>query len=184
MSGEAPWSFQSSTGKMYSLIVVPQCLGGLLQTNQSRNTTSLIHNVIIHFTCLLRHPRPVIYMQRWSQGNPSNTSNCIHTFINWSKYSVTSQWGMDFPLPPVCILYGFHYHLINVLWHTIYLSLWLWGVLCGSPPHLYHPLGISQINHISRLRQCSTVLKRKKRLITRFAGRGLATFFSLPPRSS
>lgn len=64
MSEAATWAFQNSTSTTYSLILVPQCLGGLSQTNQGRNTTSLIHNVLIHFICLLRHPRPVIYLQR------------------------------------------------------------------------------------------------------------------------
>lgn len=30
-------------------------------------------------------------------------NTCTHTFINWLKYSVTSQWGMVFPPPsPMC----------------------------------------------------------------------------------
>lgn len=96
----------------------------------------------------------------------------MHTFINWLKYSVTSQRGMGFPLPCLCVLYSFHYYLMNVLWHTIYLGQQLWGALCSFGPHLCHPLDISQINHIPRLRQCSLVLKRKKRARTRCAGGG------------
>lgn len=57
-------AFWNSTGTTYCLITVLQHLGGLPQTNQGRNTTSLIHNVLIHFTCLLRHPGPMIYFQR------------------------------------------------------------------------------------------------------------------------
>lgn len=86
-------------------LTVSQCLGGLSQTNQGRNTTSLIHNVLIHFTCLLRHPRPMIYLQRWSWKTSPLQNTCIHTFINWLKYSVTSQRGMGFPPPsPICFI--------------------------------------------------------------------------------
>lgn len=67
MSEAAAWAFQNSTSTTYSLILDPQCLGGLSQSNQGRNTTSLIHSVLIHFTCLLRHPTPMIYLQRWSK---------------------------------------------------------------------------------------------------------------------
>lgn len=66
LSEAAASAFQNSTNTAYSLIIDPQCLGGLSQTNQGRNPTSLIHNALIHFTCLLRHPTPMIYLQRWS----------------------------------------------------------------------------------------------------------------------
>lgn len=69
LSEAAASAFQNSTNTAYSLILDPQCLGGLSQTNQGRNPTSLIHNALIHFTCLLRHPTPMIYLQRWSQKN-------------------------------------------------------------------------------------------------------------------
>lgn len=65
-----------------------------------------------------------------------------------------------------------------MLWHTIYLGQQLWGALYSFAPHLCHPRDISHINHISRLRQYSLVLRREKRVRMRYAGGGFG-FISL-----
>lgn len=65
-----------------------------------------------------------------------------------------------------------------MLWHTIYLGQQLWGALCSFAPHLCHPLDISQINHIPRLRQYTLVWEREKRGRIKFAVGGLVSFLS------
>lgn len=59
-----------------------------------------------------------------------------------------------------------------MLWHTIYLGQQLWGALCSFVPHLCHPPDSSQINHKSRLRQYSLILRREMRVGMRYAGGG------------